>query len=407
MNVHVNPKWVMKEVGRRLVNNIKFGATVNRGYDGQYKVEGAKVGYTVNARLPQRFKVNKGTALVPQPVNDQVVPITLTDQANVGLEFSMASLTMEVEQYRERYINPAVDAIVNTVDFDGLTRMYQETYFYYGTPGTIPATNQHYLNAGVKLTNVAVPVDGRMAMLNPQMHATLVGANQTLFNPANTIAKQYRTGMFSGPNLGIDEWYQSQNVATHTVGPLGGTPQVNGAGQTGSVIVTSGWTAAAAKRLSKGDVIQFAGCYAINPQNYQSQTDLMDFTVTSDVYSDGAGAASIPISPPMVVTGNLQNVSASPANLAAVTIFGHASSHANKLTPQGLIYLKDAYALVFADLEMPKNLWVSERISNKALGIAIRFLKDYDIMTDQSPARLDVLYGWKAVRPEMALRSVG
>jgi hypothetical protein len=243
MNVHVNPKWVMKEVGRRLVNNIKFGATVNRGYDGQYKVEGAKVGYTVNARLPQRFKVNKGTALVPQPVNDQVVPITLTDQANVGLEFSMASLTMEVEQYRERYINPAVDAIVNTVDFDGLTRMYQETYFYYGTPGTIPATNQHYLNAGVKLTNVAVPVDGRMAMLNPQMHATLVGANQTLFNPANTIAKQYRTGMFSGPNLGIDEWYQSQNVATHTVGPLGGTPQVNGAGQTGSVIVTSGWEA--------------------------------------------------------------------------------------------------------------------------------------------------------------------
>jgi hypothetical protein len=238
------------------------------------------------------------------------------------------------------------------------------------------------------------------------LHAKLVGANQALFHPGATISKQYKSGMFSGENLGISEWWMSQNVATHTVGPLGGTPQVAGANQTGTAIAVSGFTASAAKRLNKGDVVQFAGCYAINPQNYQATTDLMDFVVTADVYSAADGTATIPIFPAMVVSGNQQNCSASPSNTAAVTIFGHASSHANKLTPQGLIYQKDSYALVMADLEMPKGLWVAERISNSALGIAIRFLKDYSIMTDQSPARLDILYGWKAVRPEMALRMV-
>lgn len=412
-NSLVTPTWVMKQIGRRLVNNLKFANNVNRSYDSQYVQQGAKVGYTVNARLPQRYVVNKGQALNIQTVIDNIVPITLTDQANVGIEFSTASLTMEVDNYKDKCIAPAVDALVNVMDFDGLARMYKKTFYQVGTPAVVPGStgsaftaNNVYLGAGVKLSNAAVPPDGRIAMLTPNMHAYLTSSNASLFNPAMAISDQYKTGMFGREALGISEWFMDQNVATHTVGVLGGTPTVNGV-QTGSSILTQAWTAAAATRLKEGDVVQFAGCYSINPMSYQSTGVLMDFVVTADTASDGAGALTIPIYPALTpVTGGsaFATCSASPASGAAVTTFGHASLYASAITPQGLVYHPDAYACVMADLELPGGVWVAERISNKQLGVAIRFIKDYNVMTDQSPARVDILYGWAAVRPELACR---
>lgn len=411
-NLLVTPANVMKEIGRRLVNNLKFANNVLRSYDGQYVKSGAKQGWTVNARLPQRYKVNKGQALNPQPVVDQVVPITLTDQANVGIEFSMASLTMEIDNYREKAIAPAVDTLVNAVDFDGLSRMYLEVANCVGTPGTLPAStlaNPIYLSAGTKLDDASVPMDNRIAILSSGMHAALANANLAVFNPQTYISQAFRKGQFAAEALGISKWYKDQNVASHTTGALGGTPLIDGATQTGSSILLKGWTSAVATRLNRGDVIQFAGCYAINPMNYQSTGALKDFVVTADGVSTSGGAMTVTISPALITVaqGALATCTVSPADSAAVTIYGHASTYANKVSPQGLVYHEEAFALVMADLEMPGGVWVSERISNEALGVAIRFVKDYSIMTDQSPARVDTLYGWKAVRPELATRVAG
>lgn len=411
-NVLVTPSWVMKEIGRRLVNNVKFAANVQRSYDDQYVQAGAKVGYTVNARLPQRYQVNKGAALNPVPLIDNIVPITLTDQANIGIEFSTASLTMEVDNYSEKCISPAVDALVNVVDYDGLSRMYKQVAKCVGTPAVVPgstgtlpqAANQVYLDAGTKLNNAAVPTEDRVAILSSDMHAYLANANVAIFNPVGTISENFRRGQFGREALGVSEWFMDQNVATHTVGPLGSTPLVDGANQTGSSILLKGFTAAAASRLKEGDVLQFAGCNEINPLNYQSVAKLKDFTCTADQSSSAGGAVTVTISPALITAGPLATCTASPADSAAVTIFGSASAYANLSTPQGLVYHPEAFALVMADLELPGGLWVSERLSNKILGISIRFLKGYDIMSDVSPARVDILYGWAAVRQEMACR---
>lgn len=404
-NTLVTPTWVIKKVTQRLTNALRFTSNVNRGYDDQYTVAGAKVGYTVNARLPQRYQTNKGAGLSPVGVSEEIVPITLTDQANIGIEFSSASLKMEVDNYTEKYIDPAVEAIANTVDYDGLNRMYRKTFRTVGTPGTVPATNDVYTGARVKLVEGAVPANRLVAMLTAQMHATIAGANQALFNPSAVISQQYRTAMVAGNVLGIKEWYCDENIATHTVGPLGGTPLINGSTADGAAaLVTDGWTAAAANRLKEGDVIQVAGVYEINPMSYASTGRLKDFVVTADVDSNGSGQATIPIYPKMIVSGAFATCSALPADNAAITVFGHASSHANKTTRQGLVYDPNAYTCVMADLPLPQGVWVSKRISNKALGVSVRFIKAYDVMTDQSPARLDVLYGWAAVRPEMGCR---
>lgn len=412
-NQFVNPTWVMLATTRRLVNNLRFGNNVDRSYDGQYKQAGAKVGDTVKARLPQRYLLTRGAGLVRQDVTDQTVDIRITDQNHVGLDFSMWHLTLNVDQYKPRYLDPAVDVIVNGFDYDGMSRMYQESFHTVGTPAVVPgstgtlpqAATETYLLATTKLHDAAVPEDDRRAVISPRMHMYLTNGVMTLFNPAMNISKQYRTGQFAAEALGVAKWFMAQNVATHTIGALGGTPLTNGASQTGSNLVTDGWTAAAATRLKKGDVIQIADVYAINPMNRQSTGVLADFVVTADTASDGSGNMTIPIYPSIIGPGQqFQTVSALPADGAAITTFGHASSHANKLTPQGLIFRKEAYVAVMADLEKPGGLWVSERVSSAALGVSIRLLKDYNIESDSSPARMDIIYGWKAVRPEMACR---
>ena len=186
-NSLITPDWITKETARILVNNLKFASNVNRDYDDQYRQAGAKVGYTVKARLPQRFRTTKGQALQVQPITDQYVPVTISDQANVGISFSSASLTMEVDEYRSRYIKPASEQLANTIDYDGLSRVYPDVYQSVGVPGVAISTNLTYLQAGALLSNSAAPADGRIAILDPLATATLSNANANLFNPSSNV----------------------------------------------------------------------------------------------------------------------------------------------------------------------------------------------------------------------------
>jgi len=276
-NTLVTPTWYTKETARILVNNLKFAANVNRSYDDQYVQAGAKVGYTVNARLPQRFQVTEGQALQIQGLNDQYVPITLTHQKNVAFSWSTASMTQEIDMVRKRYVEPAAVALANIVDYDGLTTVYKDVYQAVGSPGVVPNTNLTYLQGGAKLTNSATPSEGRLAILDPVSMVTLANANLSLFNPAAQISEEYRTGQFASRALGFAEWYEDQNVAKHTTGTFtASTPLVNGAGQTGSSIIVDGWASGAAS-LKKGDIFTIAGVFQVNPVSYASTGQLQQF----------------------------------------------------------------------------------------------------------------------------------
>lgn len=406
-NTVITPTWYTKETARILVNNLKFAANVNRSYDDQYVQAGAKVGYTVNARLPQRFQVTEGQALQIQGINDQYVPITLTHQKNVAFSFSSAQMTMEVDMVRTRYVNPAAVALANIVDYDGLTTVYKDIYQAVGTPGTVPNSNLTYLQAGAKLTNSSVPAGGRVAVLDPVSMVTLANANLALFNPTAQISEQYREGQFAGRALGVDSWYEDQNVAKHTTGTFtASTPLVKGAGQTGSTLVVDGW-ASGATSLKKGDIFTVAGVFQVNPVSYASTGQLQQFVVTADV-SDTSGEISIPISPAIITSGQLQTVSASPADNAVVTVLGATSATAGTLattvTPQSLLYHPDAFAMVMADLHKPSSGAETTSVRSKELGISIRMVQQYQIGSDQEPCRMDILYGWATLRAPLACR---
>ena len=397
-NTLLTISMITNEALRVLVNSLTFTKRVNRQYDSRFGVEGAKIGTTLNVRKPPRYVGRTGTAISIEDATETQVAVALTTQFGVDMSFSSADLALSIDDFSGRFIKPAIATVANKIDYDGL-QLYKTVSNSVGTPGTVPSAFLTYLQAGVLLDNNATPMDGdRSIVVNPLMQATIVDALKGLFQSSNQIKQQYEKGEM-GTSAGFN-WYMDQNTAVHAVGPLGGTPLVNGASQTGSSLVTDGWTASAASRLAQGDVFTIANVYGVNPQNRQSTGALQQFVVTAAVSSDGSGNATIPIFPAITLTGAFQTVNALPADNAALTIVGAASTS----TPQGMAFHKDAFTLACADLPLPRGVDMAARVSDPQSGLSIRMIRDYNISTDQFPCRLDILYGWKELYPQLACR---
>ena len=314
------------------------------------------------------------------------------------MSFTSAEMALSIDDFSDRFIKPAMAVVANKIDFDGL-KLYAQVPNVVGAVGTVPNALLTYLMAGVALDDNMAPRDSlRSVVINPIMQATIVDALKGLFQSSDKIADQYETG-----TMGITggfKWSMDQNVATHIAGPLGGAPVVSGGSQTGSNLLVSGFTAAAALRLRKGDMFTIANVYGVNGQNRQSQSYLRSFTVTADVNSAADGTATIPIYPPITPTGASQTVTASPAGGAPLTL----AYTANQQSPQGLAFHRDAFVFASADLPLPDGVDRASRVSDKQLGISIRMVRDYTICDDVFVTRLDVLFGWAAVYPELACR---
>jgi hypothetical protein len=354
------------------------------------------MGDTINVRLPQRFVATHGQALQVQNITDQTTPVTLNDQINVGLALSSAQRTTQVDRVRERYITPAAQTLANAADVSAYSTLWPFVYSSVGTPGTTPTSTLTYLQAGGKLDDQAVS-GTRYATLDVAAAYTIANAATTLFNPTGEIGKIFKRGQMGAGQLAIDEWAKSQSVQSRTTGTFtASTPLVNGANQTGSTININGW-ANGATTLKRGDKFTIAGVFTVNPVSYSTLPRLQQFVITADT-ADAAGVtATLPISPSIIISGQLQTVSNSPATGAVVTVLGATSAAAGTLattvSPQSLLYTKDFGVLASADLVMPEGGADGNRISDKEMGMSIRWVRQYQIGTDQNDMRLDILIG--------------
>lgn len=398
-NSLLNISMITKESLRVLKNELGFTKGVNRQYDDQFARSGAKIGSVINIRKPTRFTVSSGTALNLQDVADQYSALTLDTQAHVDFSFSSKELTLNIDEFSKRYVKPAVAELANYVDFTG-TALYKQVYNATGTPGTTPNAFSFLTDAGTKLSNFGTPVDSdRNMVLNPAASGSLADALKGLFQSQERIKEQYEKGlmgMAAGFNIKMD-----QNVQQFTNATFAGTPLVNGASQTGSTLVSDGWSSGATT-LKEGTIFTIANVYAVNPKNRQSTGQLQQFVVTSDI-SDTSGAISIPISPSITLTGAYQTVNALPADNAAITVLGSTAT----AYPQNLAYHKDAFVLGCADLDLPGGTDMAARAVDPDSGLSLRIVRAYDISNDTFPCRIDILYGWKCVYPELACRIYG
>lgn len=399
-NNFITSSMVAKESLRLLENNLVFSRGVTRKYDEEFSGDRA-IGDTITVKVPPKYTVRSGAVAAVQDHKPTSVAVQLDSQKGIDVAFTSKELTLSIEEFSKEVLQPQIIQLANQIDYDGLA-LYSKIANAVGTPGTLPSSLKTYAQGGSALDNEACPVDDqRSVVLSSLSQVELIDAQKGLFNAPAEITKQYKKGQM-GQAAGFD-FAMTQNIPIHTVGPLGGTPLVNGASQVGASLVSDGWTASAGSRLKKGDTFTIAGVYAVNPLTKQNTTQLRRFVVTADVSSDGSGNATLPIFPAIVTSGSEQNVTAAPADNAAITVLGAA----NTVTPVNLAYHKSAFVLATAQLQLPKGMDMASRMSDPASGLSIRFVRGFDITNDKFISRLDVLYGWQVVRPEFACRIHG
>lgn len=403
-NVFKTTSWMAKEFLRHFENNCTFSKFVNKKYSPEYTKMEFRPGTTISIPKPSRFTATSGpVATFPDLTEDNV---TLTvNQWNCSfapLSIEMAT-AVQRDQWSERYIKPMAIALASQIDHDGLAMVQANVANATGSPGTTPSALVTYLNGKAIAQEHSMPVDDNLScIINPAAEAGIIDALKGLFHSSTDIEKQYREGKM-GLAAGM-KWSMDQNVGSRTVGTQGGTPQVNGAGQTGSTISLNGWTINITNVLQKGDILTFAGVFAVNPVTKLSTGRLQQFVVTAAANSDGSGnTASVAISPPILTTGTLQTVTASPANGAAVTVLGTGGVTAST----NILFHKDAFTLAVIPMPTYAGLDVSRVEYDPDSGLAVRITQGMDVTNDKLLCRADVLYGWAATRPEWAARIEG
>lgn len=411
-NTLLTPAMITREALRVLHNNLVFVKGVNRQYSSEFAKSGAKIGTTINIRKPNRYYVRTGAPIAVQNTTEDYVALALDTQWGVDVSFSSSELTLSLDDFSKRILTPAMARIASQIDFEGLT-LYKDIYNTVGTLGTPPGsasggtgtlmytTPGIYLNAGMVLDNNACPRDNnRRIVLNPSAMASSVQGLSGLYNAQEVIGDQYRKGLL-GHALGF-EFAMDQNVNTHTCGTraISGeiTVQATWVTATGATILLTGGSAT----ITKGDVFTVASVYAVNPENQQSTGELMKFTVTAAKTMSGTTTVAIAPTPKLATTGVADgNINRVPTASDLVVWMGATAASG----PVSMAYHQDAFTLGTADLEMPRGVDFAGRETYD--GLSMRIVRAYDINNDQFPCRIDVLGGWKTLRPELACRILG
>jgi len=400
-NTLITPSIIAQEALFQLENNCVMGDKVHR----EYKDEFVKIGATVTIRKPVKFVVTDGATRSNQDVIEETTSITVDKRKHVSWKFSSQDLTLTIDEYSERYIKPAMIQLANQIDVDVAREGALKFHNLVGTPGSTPNSFEDLAAAAQRHDEQAVPDDGnRCLVLNPAARWGMAGGLKDLFNMemVDDTVRKGRLGEVAGYMI-----YGDQNIYNHTVGAYDGTPLVNDASFTNdtNIVAFDGAVSNVAGYLKEGDIITIAGVNDINPVSRDDLGYLKQFVVLSDVTTAGL-AGNITVYPDLndgstSSTAAYQTVTALPADNAAITVVGTAST----TYPQNLAFHTNALALVTVPLELPDSATFKARADWR--GYSIRVVKDYDIDNDEEIIRLDVLYGVDAIYPELGVRVTG
>jgi predicted pyridoxine 5'-phosphate oxidase superfamily flavin-nucleotide-binding protein len=381
-----------------LENNLVITRNVNRQYDDSFAVEGAKIGSTLRIRLPDRALVTDGAALQVQDDNEQFTTLTVSSQKHIGINFTSAELTMQLDDFAERVLKPRISQLASTVDAD-VANAYRLVGNSVGTPGVAPASALVLLQAQQKLNENAATMSPRYATVNPAANAALVNGLSGFFNPTDVISRQFKNGMMGEQVLGYEEVNMSQSIKVHTCGTRAATGTVTAAAVTAEGATTLTLTVGSGETINPGDVFTVDGCFAANPQTRESTGSLFQFVAIAS--TTVTTTATVTVAPIYSASNALCTVVSLPATAKAVIFVGAAGGS----FPQNLVYHRDAIAFATADLLLPQGVDMASRAVHN--GISLRVVRQYDINNDRMPCRVDVLYGYNTIRPQMACRIFG
>lgn len=434
-----------------LSNSCVLTDKFNRQYNDEFAQKDAKIGATCNVRRPPRYFGTFGPALNVEPSTETYVPVSLNYQFHVDIQFNTVNMLLDISEFRERFIMPACAAVGNRIDSDGAYFFYQNTALTSGTFGVTPTGFKTFSDARAIMAFEGAPRNGTPdVVLDPLSMSSMADSQKGLFNPQAKISENYELGFVAAKTAGFD-WFEDENIVTVTTGAQGGTPVLAGATSAGGTAVlatgwaqtgtfaTAGWTGTTAV-ATVGDVLQIKGVYPVNPQNRgQYGRALKQFVVlppggyapmsgaaipggpqfaaatltngtfnaTTGVYtSKSDGTLTLTVGECLIYGGQFQNCTAAPVSPYTITV-NNGTAYASVVSPQGCAFHRDAVALAFADLPLPRTAVEASRATDKELGMSIRIATQYTINNDAEPTRMDVLYGFSSLYRQMGMRIAG
>ena len=436
-----------------LANETVLTDKFNRQYDKEFGVKGRKIGGTCNVRLPPRYLGTFGPALNVEPSTETYVPVNILYQFHVDIQFNTINMLLDIDEFEKRFIQPACAAVGNRIDSDGAYFAFQNTANRVGTPGTTPTAFKNFSDARAILASEGMPKGMTpTAVLHPLAQSSMADSLKGLYNPQARLGEQYETGLIAAKTAGAD-WFEDPNIAAYSTGTLTGTPVLAGVTTSagGSAIVTSGWSQTgvinitgltnSAAQVYVGDTIQIAGLYPANPQNrgrygnalktfvvlppngyaqmvgvagpggpqFNSATLAAGtFNATTGLYtSSGSGTLALTIAECIITGGQFQNVATSSAwtGTPAITVNGGAASGTS--STENLYFHRDAFALAFVDLPLPRTSVEASRAYDEELGLSVRIATQYTINNDAEPTRMDVAYGFASLYRSLGVRVSG
>lgn len=386
---------ITREALRVLHQKLTFIGSINRQYDSQYAKEGAKIGSDLKIRLPNQYTVTNGAVMSAQETDEQSTTLSVSTQKHVGINFSTAELTLSLDDFSSRILDPAMAVLAASMEADAYS-MYKDVYQIVDSD-TVALAFSDILKGRKALNDALAPMDNNRTALLSTTHAVkIVDALKTLQEDSGSLSKQYREGrMYRAAGFDFSESTHANDHTTGTAAKTTGYVMNTSTGLTsgsGTLTISGGSTT-----FLKGDVITIADVYRVHPETKVSTGALQQFVVTAD---SGASATSLSVSPAPVTSGARQNVSLVSAGASKALV--KVGAGASELLNSSMVYHRDAFAFASADLVMPKGIDFAAREVYD--GISMRIVRQYDIVNDKLPCRVDVLYGYKSIRPQLACR---
>lgn len=391
-NTILTHQMIAREAAALLEEHSPFLANINKGRQDEFgeAVGGYKKGDTVKIEVPQSGVVFNGAVFAEggsaTEVKQRHVNLTLDTQKHIGIRFGTKERVLDIAEFKERILRPQMATLSSVVEADLIRKAVLATPNFVGTPGTVPSSMKTFAEARAVLNRFLAPATDRFTLISSEINVNLTDEARKLFNPVKENSKAFLEGTL-GRAMGAD-FYEHQSIPVLANGEAA-TVTVNGASQTGKTLTI----AATTPGILKGQAFTIAGVFAVHPLTGVSTGKLQQFVAVED-----AASTSLQIYPEIIPTGPGKNVTASPANGAALTFAGAASTSYR----ESLMIHKNAYTVATAPLPVIAGCeGYTARLPN---GLSVRVMTGGDFTNDAENTRIDILYGSTMVDGRHACR---
>jgi hypothetical protein len=324
--------------------------------------------------------------------------LTVATQDGVDMRFNSRELALDLDEFTQVHLEPAMATLISNIDSDVLQGCTKSTFNWGGTAGTsvssltAPGSGRTRLNQ-----NLAPKGTERRVQFDSGTMASIVSGVAAYFNPSNAISEQYREGLIA--RTAMADYYDTERVwsMANTTSVTLSTTKMNG------YLSTNGQTSLNITSLTVSGVgvgmkFSMANIFDVHPETKASYGVVKQFTVVSTT-----NVSTFNFSPAVFLTGPYQNVTGIGTTTSTQNLTWLGSP--NSTYTLGLMYHRDAYTFATAALPLMSS---SEKCVRRTYdGLSLRVWQDSDIRNDELLTRIDILYGFAAIRPEWGSVIVG